>query len=128
MTTSKQVVFLYPNIMELELPFKIGEQYELYEFELNDGKVVKKNGLEFIEHRFTTKSIIKYNLKHLHNLRLYFNADILAIIQFEIDILKFKFDRFLISKLTEKGTQILFSYFDSKCQILITHYKYKMLI
>lgn len=106
--------------MEIKLPFRIGEQYENYEFELNEGVVVSVNDFEFIKYELTQDSIKKYGIQSSMELSLYFNADILGIIELKWA----KGDDLDFSVLAENGNIISIHYADSLITISITHFKY----
>lgn len=106
--------------MEIKLPFRIGEQYENYEFELNEGVVVSVNDFEFIKYQLTQDAIKKYGIHSSMEVSLYFNADILGIIE-----LKWNKRKDLgFSALAENGNIISIHYTDSLITTSITHFKY----
>ncbi|WP_338734008.1 hypothetical protein [Mangrovimonas cancribranchiae] len=106
--------------MEIKLPFRIGEQYENYEFDLNEGVVVSVNDFEFIKYELTQYSIKKYGIHPSMEVSLYFNADILGIIELTLA----KGDDLGFSVLSENVNIISILYADSLITTSITHFKY----
>lgn len=106
--------------MGIRLPFRIGEQYENYEFELNEGVVVSVNDFEFIKYKLTQDSIKKYGIYTSMEVSLYFNADILGIIK----LTWAKGDNLEFSVIAENGNIISTHYADNLITTSITHFKY----
>lgn len=107
--------------MEIKLPFRIGEQYENYEFELNEGLVVSVNDFEFIKYKLTQDTIKKYGIHPSIEVSLYFNADILGII--ELKWTKGD-DNLVFTILAEGGNIISILYADNLITTSINHFKY----
>ncbi|MCF1420826.1 hypothetical protein [Mangrovimonas futianensis] len=61
-----------------ELPFTIGEQYELHEFELMDVETIIIGQFEYDVYRCSKKLFDSFWLDGLMDIKLYYNADILA--------------------------------------------------
>jgi len=67
-------------------PFRIGEQYELYEFELKYVKTVFKGNNEYLVYEFIEQremSLFDVRVKKVH---LYYNADILSKVIYFLDL------------------------------------------
>ncbi|MBR9846271.1 MAG: hypothetical protein GYB35_09270 [Algicola sp.] len=107
--------------METKLPFIIGEQYENYEFDLNEGVVESINDYEFIKYELIHDAIKKYGIHPSIQVSLYFNADILGVI--ELKLTKEDYD-LNFSVLAEDGNVISVLYSDNSLTIIITHIKY----
>ncbi|QYJ68807.1 hypothetical protein [Flavobacterium litorale] len=67
-----------------ELPFTIGEQYELHEFELEGVETVLIGNYEYDVYRCSKKLFCSFNLDGLLDIKLYYNADILARVDYYI--------------------------------------------
>lgn len=74
-----QVAFLYPVVMKKKrLPFTIGGQYELHEFQLDEVETVLIGEYEYDVYRCGKKLFDGLELDGLMDVKLYYNADILA--------------------------------------------------
>lgn len=109
-----------------KLPFTIGEQYELHEFELDEVETVLIGDYEYDVYRCSKKLFDSLELDGLMDVKLYYNADILARVDYY-----FKFDYVaLISKvqlLSGKGNiQFIVNLYDGCC-VIIAGLKYKFI-
>lgn len=122
-----QVALLYPIVMKKKgLPFTIGEQYELHEFELVEVETVLIGDYEYDVYRCSKKLFDSLELDGLIDVKLYYNADILARVDYY-----FKFDHLaLISKNqlpSGKGNiQFIVNLYDGCC-VIIAGLKYKFI-
>lgn len=72
-----------------ELGFKIGEQYELNEFNLKSLKSTFSNGLEYENYEYIKDDFkMVFGLKLLGNIILQYNGDILSGIVYSLDLEK----------------------------------------
>jgi len=72
--------------MELQLPFKIGEQYELYEFDLEYVKTVFIGNVEYLVYEFIEDKNIKLFGFKVKKVQLYYNAEILGRVIYYLDL------------------------------------------
>ncbi|WP_150111915.1 hypothetical protein [Flavobacterium sasangense] len=82
-TTNNKVVFLYPKVMkQLNIPFKLGMQYDNWEFDL---KVIKDRMQGFDSYIYIGKKFNKFLNYSKYKTELIFNLDILeaVLISFE---------------------------------------------
>lgn len=83
LTTNNKVVFLYPKVMkQLNIPFKLGMQYDSWEFDLE----VTKDRIEGCDsYIYTGKKFNKFMNYSKYKTELIFNLDILeaVLISFE---------------------------------------------
>lgn len=67
------------------LPFTIGEQYELHEFELDEVETVLIGDYEYDVYRCSKKLFDSLEFDDLTDVKLYYNADILAKIDYKFE-------------------------------------------
>lgn len=82
-TTINKVVFLYPKVMrQLNIPFKLGMQYDNWEFDL---EVTKDRVLGFDSYIYIGKKFNKFLNYSKYKTELIFNLDVLeaVLISFE---------------------------------------------
>ncbi|MEZ4801497.1 MAG: hypothetical protein R2797_01900 [Gelidibacter sp.] len=104
------------------LPFTIGEQYELHEFELNGTETIKIGKYEYEVYRCTTKLFDSLKLEGLMDVKLYYNADILARIDY---IFHDNIEKYMTYFIPSKNENIInFNYLECGIEVIVTHSKY----
>lgn len=118
------MVFLYPIVMkQKKLPFTIGEQYELFEFELIGSETIKIGNYDYDKYGLSESLFNKFKLEGLLDVKLFYNADILAKVEYlfisEIPVSKLKH---IIPSKKECITEI--KYLEKGLKLTISHTKY----
>ncbi|WP_417784709.1 hypothetical protein [Tenacibaculum sp.] len=94
------------NSLQNELHFKIGEEYDLNEFNLKFIKSTFKNGLEYENYQYIKKDITSLlEVEFTNSITLQYNTDILSKIIYEFDIkdyesLKSKIEKYTFKEIT----------------------------
>lgn len=105
------------------LPFTLGEQFELYEFELDMVETILIGDYEYEVYRCSNKLFEKIKILGLNDVLLYYNADILAKVnyRFKSNSIKRVMNLFTPSK---DEDIIIFRHSIDYIEVVVTHSKY----
>lgn len=108
--------------LQKELHFKIGEQYDLNEFNLNSVESTYKNGLEYENYQYIKEGFNSlFDVEFTNLVTLQYNADILCKVVYEFDRVNYKLLKSKIEKYTFKEISLeLLLKDESSFQIVMT--------
>ncbi|WP_412985636.1 hypothetical protein [Pontimicrobium sp. IMCC45349] len=104
-----------------ELRFKIGEQYELNEFNLESLESTFINGLEYESYEYIKNDFkALFGVEFSKNIILQYNADILSRVVYEFDIAKLNIVKDKLNQFNCKKLKLELIKNNDRCNLLVS--------